>query len=142
MAQTHVDTNNKSITSITLNYQEVCEKVEQMAQAMMRQDDAAVVSHFADDAVMIAPSGRFVGKRAIYDAGADFNAHYTDIKIVVKRVMLDCNGVTGALEWTFRETRKSDGYTHVMEDAIVFELRGDKVVYWREYFDPLQEREL
>lgn len=128
--------------SVTLSYDQVRAKIEQMADAMMRQDDEAVVSHFADDAVMIAPAGRFVGKHAIYAAGAAFNANYTDIKIVVKRVILDCDGKTGALEWSFAETRKSDGYTHIMEDAIVFELRGDKVTYWREYFDPLQEREL
>ncbi|MCS6848871.1 MAG: nuclear transport factor 2 family protein [Anaerolineae bacterium] len=128
--------------SVTLSYDQVRMKIEQMADAMMRQDNEAVISHFADDAVMIAPAGRFVGKQSIYDAGAAFNANYTNIRIVVKRVILDCDGRIGALEWSFAETRKSDGYTHVMEDAIVFELRGDKVVYWREYFDPLQEREL
>jgi limonene-1,2-epoxide hydrolase len=29
-----------------------------------------------------------------------------------------------------------------MEDAVVFELRDGAIVYWREYFDPLQEHEL
>jgi hypothetical protein len=124
-----------------MTFESVHAKIEQMADAMMRQDDDAVVAHFAEDAVMIAPSGRFVGKRAIYEAGAAFNSAYTNINIVLKRVILDANGNTGAIEWSFAETRKSDGYTHVMEDAIVFELRGDKLLYWREYFDPLQERE-
>lgn len=111
--------------------------IEQMAEAMMRQDDAAVASFFADDAVMIAPAGRFIGKRAIYEAGRRFNQAYTGIVITVKEVI--CCGNRGVVEWSFAETRKADGYTHVMEDAIVFHLRDDgKVVYWREYFDPDQ----
>ena len=111
--------------------------IEQMAEAMMRQDDATVVSFFADDAVMVAPAGRFVGKQAIFDAGHHFNQDYTNIVIKVKEVI--CCDRKGVVEWSFAETRKSDGWTHVMEDAIVFHLREDgKVTYWREYFDPNQ----
>ena len=115
-------------------------KIAAMADAMMRQDDAAVVAHFADDAVMIAPSGRFVGRDAIYAAGKGFNEAYHNIVIVVKQVIA-C-GERGVVEWSFAETRRADGYTHTMEDAIVFALRGDLVTYWREYFDPLQEQEI
>jgi uncharacterized protein (TIGR02246 family) len=118
----------------------VAEMVQQMADAMMRQDDDAVVSFFADDAVMIAPSGRFVGKQAIYDAGHGFNQAYTNIIIKIKEVICcEMNGATkGVVEWSFAETRRSDGWTHVMEDAIVFEIRNGQVSYWREYFDPNQ----
>jgi uncharacterized protein (TIGR02246 family) len=120
-----------------MNPEQVRRLIEQMAGAMMRQDDDAVVSYFADDAVMIAPSGRYVGKRAIYEAGHGFNQAYTGIVIDVKEVI--CCGQKGVVEWSFAETRKSDGYTHVMEDAIVFHLSDDgKVTYWREYFDPSQ----
>jgi len=119
---------------------QVRQMVEQMADAMMRQDDDAVASFFADDAVMVAPSGRYVGRQAIYDAGHGFNQAYSNIIIEVKEVL--CCGQKGYLEWSFAETRDSDGWTHVMEDAIVFHLRegDDKVLYWREYFDPLQEK--
>jgi uncharacterized protein (TIGR02246 family) len=111
--------------------------IERMADAMMRQDDDEVTGFFADDAVMIAPSGRFVGRQAIYDAGHTFNQHYTNITIRIKEV-ISC-GNRGAIEWSFAETRKSDGFTHTMEDAIVFHLSDDgKVTYWREYFDPGQ----
>ncbi len=118
----------------------VTDMIQHMADAMMRQDDDAVVSFFADDAVMIAPSGRFVGKQAIYDAGHGFNQAYTHIVIKIKEVIsCEINGVNkGVVEWSFAETRKSDGWTHVMEDAITFEIRDGKVTYWREYFDPNQ----
>jgi ketosteroid isomerase-like protein len=48
-------------------------------------------------------------------------------------------GNKGVVEWAFTETRKSDGWTHTMDDAIVFRLRDDgAILYWREYFDPAQ----
>ncbi len=115
-------------------------KIAAMADAMMRQDAAAVVAHFADDAVMIAPAGRFVGKAAIYEASRAFNRDYTNVVITLKQVIVAGN--KGVVEWSFAETRRADGYTHLMEDAIVFELRDGLVTYWREYFDPLQERAL
>lgn len=114
--------------------------IQQAADAMMRQDDDAVVGFFAEDAVMIAPSGRFVGKRAIYEAGHSFNQAYSNIIIKIKEVIsCEVNGITkGVIEWSFAETRNSDGWSHIMEDAIVFEIREGKVTYWREYFDPNQ----
>jgi uncharacterized protein (TIGR02246 family) len=115
-------------------------KIAAMADAMMRQDAAAVVAHFADDAVMIAPAGRFEGKAAIYEASRAFNRDYTNVVITLKQVIVAGN--KGVVEWSFAETRRADGYTHLMEDAIVFELRDGLVTYWREYFDPLQERAL
>lgn len=118
----------------------VSAKVAQLAQAMMDQDDDAVIAHFADDAVMIAPSGRFAGKAAIYAAGKSFNEAYTNIVITIKQVIV--TGNKGVVEWSFAETRKADGYAHTMEDAIVFELRDADIIYWREYFDPVQEHEL
>ena len=129
-----IDTQQRSADS------SVPDMIQQMADAMMRQDDAAVVSFFADDAVMIAPSGRFVGKQSIYDAGHGFNLAYTNIIIKVKEVICfgDRDFAKGVVEWSFAETRKSDGWTHVMEDAIVFEIRNGKVTFWREYFDPNQ----
>src|SRR5689334_13152014 len=99
---------------------EVRAKVAALADAMMRQDDDAIAAHFADDAVMIAPSGRFVGRDAIYAAGKAFNQDYTSIVIAIKQVIA-C-GDRGVVEWSFAETRRADGYTHTMEDAIVFAL--------------------
>ncbi len=111
--------------------------IDAMAAAMMRQDDEAVASFFAEDAVMVVPSARLVGRAAILEAGRQFNMQFTNIAIAVTDVVY-CAG-KGVVEWRFSETRKHDGWTHVMEDAIVFHLRPDgKVSYWREYFDPNQ----
>ena len=50
-----------------------------------------------------------------------------------KRVLLE--GDQGAAEWTWSETDRADGGRHTVEDAIIFELREDKLVSRREYFD-------
>ena len=114
--------------------------VAALADALMRQDDDAIAAHFADDALMVTPGGRYKGRDAICAAGKAFNEAYTNIVIVIKQVIA-C-GDRGVVEWSFAETRRADGYTHTMEDAIVFALRGGQITYWREYFDPLQEREI
>ena len=119
-----------------MNEQAVRDMIAQLANAMMRQDDNEVVGYFTEDAVFIAPSGRFVGRQAIYEAGSSYNRDYTNIIIRVQDVIA-CDD-KGVIEWSFAETRKSDGYSHVMEDAIVFHLRDGKIAYWREYFDPGQ----
>jgi uncharacterized protein (TIGR02246 family) len=128
--------NSKAQEEMEMNEQAVRDMVARLASAMMRQDDDEVVEFFTDDAVFIAPAGRFIGRQAIYDAGSAFNRDYTNIVIRIKDVIF-C-GDKGAVEWSFAETRKSDGYTHVMEDAIVVHLRNGKIAYWREYFDPAQ----
>ncbi len=119
-----------------MDTQQVREMIEQLAQAMMRQEQEVVTQFFAEDAVFVAPAGRFVGRQAIYNTGANYNRDYTNVIIHVKDVIV-C-GDKGVVEWSFGDTRKSDGYTHVMEDAVVFHLRDGKIAYWREYFDPNQ----
>lgn len=119
-----------------MDVQQVHHIIEQMANAMMRQDENAVADFFAEDGVMISPAGCYAGGHAIREVCAAFNRDYTNIVIHIQDVIV-C-GNKGVVEWRFAETRKADGYTHVMEDAIVFHLRDDKIVYWREYFDPAQ----
>jgi limonene-1,2-epoxide hydrolase len=45
------------------------------------------------------------------------------------------DGDQGALEWTWHETHHADNQERTIDDAIIFTLRDDKIVYWREYFD-------
>jgi uncharacterized protein (TIGR02246 family) len=120
-----------------MDAKQVYKMVEEMAQVMTRQDNEAIVEFYTEDAIFISPAGRFIGRQAIHDVIALFNRDYTNIVISIKDVIVCAD--KGAIEWSFAETRKSDGYTHVMEDAVVFQLRDGKVAYWREYFDPHQK---
>lgn len=107
--------------------------VERQARAWEQADSAAIVADFAPDAVFIAPGVRWQGHDAIRSAAAAFFAFATDVEVVVTRVLVD--GDQTAVEWTWSETRRADGHRHSVDDAIIFTLHGDKIQYWREYFD-------
>ena len=84
--------------------------------------------------MLIAPGGiRLEGLAALRENNARYFAEYTDIRVELTRVILD--GDQGALQWTWSETRRADGQRRSVDDAIIFELRDGKIVYWHEYFD-------
>jgi len=107
--------------------------IERQARAWERADLSAIVADYALDGVLISPGGRWQGHESVRAAAASFFAEAMDVRVTVARVLLD--GDAGAVEWTWSETRRADGRRYSMEDAIVFVLRDDRIVYWREYFD-------
>ena len=113
---------------------EVWAFLQARARAWERGDLEAIAIGYAPDVVLIAPGGiRREGIDALRENNARYFADYTDIRVNLTRVVLD--GDEGALEWTWSETRRSDGQRRSVDDAIVFVLREGKIVYWREYFD-------
>jgi uncharacterized protein (TIGR02246 family) len=109
------------------------ELVERQARAWEKADAEAVVADFAEDAVLISPGGRSEGKAAIRDGVIASSQKIRDVQVEITRVLID--GDEGAVEWRWSETRLSDGQRYSVEDAIIFVLRDDKIIYWREYFD-------
>jgi uncharacterized protein (TIGR02246 family) len=116
-----------------MNSEQARALVERQARAWERADLAAIVADFAPDGVLISPGGRWQGYDALRQSAESFFAAATDVQVVVTRVLLD--GDQGAAEWTWSETSRADGRRHTVEDAIIFALRDDQIVYWREYFD-------
>ena len=113
---------------------------ERMAAAWMRADVAAILGLFAPDGVFISPGGRAEGHAAIAELAGAYFAAAPALTVSIGRVLAD--GTLGAVEWVWTETDGATGTQRTMEDAIVFELRDGKLIYWREYFDPAQVREL
>jgi uncharacterized protein (TIGR02246 family) len=107
--------------------------IERQALAWEHEDLQAIAADFADDAMFISPGGTWHGPVAIQGAARAFFATTTGVRVVITRIIMD--GDKGAVEWTWHETRRSDGRQFSAEDGIVFVLRGRKIVYWREYFD-------
>ena len=107
--------------------------VERQARAWEQADIERALADFAPDGIFISPGGRWQGHDSIRAAAETFFEISTEVKVEINRVLLDGN--QGAAEWTWSETRRADGTRHTAEDAINFELRGDKIIYWREYFD-------
>lgn len=114
--------------------------VQRQADAWLAGDPDAVVADFAPDGALISPGGRWQGREAIGDAVRAFLRDAAVEAIEVRTVLVD--GEAGAVEWVWTERRHADGRRVTMEDAIVFRVRDGALVYWREYFDPAQERPL
>ena len=83
--------------------------------------------------MLISPHGRWRGHDAVRRAAESVFATVSDVQVVVTRVLLEAD--QGAAEWTWSETNHADDRRHTVEDAIIFELRDDKLVSWREYPD-------
>jgi uncharacterized protein (TIGR02246 family) len=116
-----------------MNSTEARALVERQARAWVRGDLAAIVADFAPDGMLISPGGSWQGHDALRQAAESFFAAAIDVQVVVTRVLLD--GDVGAAEWTWSETSRTDGRRYTIKDAIIFELRDDQIVSWREYFD-------
>ena len=115
---------------------EVEELVARQAHAWAAEDIELALGDFAPDAVFQVPGRRFVGRDQIRQGANGFFARATDIKVTILRIVYD--GVNGAVEWRWEEIRRASGMRHQTEDAIVFEIRAGKIVYWRAYFDTAQ----
>jgi uncharacterized protein (TIGR02246 family) len=107
--------------------------VERQAQAWEQGDLHAISADFAPDGVFISPGGRWQGPAGVREAAASFFALFRDVQVEITRVLLDDD--QGAVEWTWHETRRADGRRTATEDGIIFVVRDDKIIYWREYFD-------
>jgi uncharacterized protein (TIGR02246 family) len=114
--------------------------VERMAMAWMQRDITTIVALFTDDGEFITPGGAARGRAAITAVATKFFAQPVKVTVTITRLLVD--GAQGAVEWIWRETSSTSGEDRIMEDAIIFALRDDKLAYWREYFDPAQTRKL
>lgn len=107
--------------------------IERQVKAWETANPEAIISDFSEDALFIAPGSTWKGKQAIKEAAESYFAQFTETKIIIKRLIV--RGKSGAIEWTWSEKSKETGETSQAEDAIIFELEGEKIKYWREYID-------
>jgi limonene-1,2-epoxide hydrolase len=112
---------------------EVLALIERRIRAWKTEDLEAIMADYADDVVHVSPHGRRVGVVAMREANVRYLAEYGSFDVTLKTLIVE--GDTGALEWTWSETRRSDGRRTSADDAIVFVLRDGKIAEWREYFD-------
>ncbi len=86
------------------------------------------------DGVLVSPAGKWRASE-LKEEMAKFHRDYTDLRVTVKNIFATADGSRLALEWDWTVTRRSDGARGTTPDAIIAELKGDKILSWREYFD-------
>ncbi|WP_253274332.1 nuclear transport factor 2 family protein [Myxosarcina sp. GI1] len=116
-----------------LSREEVIEIVERQARAWENRDAEAIANDFAEDAVFVVPGMKFEGRTKIKAAAEDYFKQFTDTKVEIKNTIIE--GDRGAVEWNWRDRSKHAQKLSYAEDAIIFELEEDKIIYWREYIE-------
>jgi uncharacterized protein (TIGR02246 family) len=124
---------HSSQTNTRLVDPEIRQLLERQAQAWESADSKQIIADFADDCLFAVPGFRFRGKQEVKDAADSYFAEFTDTKVTIKRII--AKGNEGAIEWIWSEKNKETGEKSQAEDAIIFELEGGKIKYWREYID-------
>ena len=108
--------------------------VKKQALAWEQKDVFSIVDDFAPNATFIAGGFTFQGKKAIQKAAEDYFQQFTDIKVTIKRIIID--DYQGAVEWDWSDSNRKTGQISEAEDAIIFELQDDgQISYWREYIE-------
>ena len=113
--------------------EQIAQMVERQAKAWEEQDVMAIANDFAEDAIFIAAGFRFEGKQRIQQAARDYFNQFHDTSVEIKRIIIDDD--EGAVEWDWRDRNRKSGQEGFAEDAIIFKLKNEKIVYWREYIE-------
>ena len=107
--------------------------VERQANAWETANSEQIIADFAEDSLFVLPGSTFRGKQKIKEAAESYFQQSTETKITIKRLIV--NGNQCAIEWDWIEKDQETGKESKAEDAIIFELEGEKIKYWREYID-------
>ena len=113
--------------------QRIKQIVERQAKAWQTADSDKIIADFAEESFFIVPGFTYRGKQQINESAETYFAKFTDRKITIKRIIV--KGNEGAVEWSWSEKNRKTGEESQAEDALVFELEGGKIKYWREYID-------
>ena len=120
--------------SLLMNTKEqITEMVYRQAKAWEEQNAQAIANDFAENAIFIAAGSMFEGKQHIRKAAQDYFNQFANTQVEIKRIIVD--GEQGAVEWYWRDQERKTGQSGYAEDAIIFQLRDGKIVYWREYIE-------
>ncbi|HEY9609540.1 MAG TPA: SgcJ/EcaC family oxidoreductase [Allocoleopsis sp.] len=112
---------------------EIQQLVARQAKAWETADSNKVIADFADNCLFVVPGSKFKSKQEIKEAADSYFGNFTDIQVTIKRIIW--KGSEGAIEWAWSEKDRETGKESQAEDAIIFELEGSQIKYWREYID-------
>lgn len=107
--------------------------IQQAAQAWMLGDADAFASLFVTDGEFIVPGNRWVGQAEIRQAAADFASTHSEVKISIRRMIIEGN--QAVVEWYWQDKENATNRRTQADDAIVVDFKADRISRWREYID-------
>jgi uncharacterized protein (TIGR02246 family) len=107
--------------------------IQQAADAWINGDADAFSALFLPEGEFMVPGNCWVGPEAIRQVAADFAAAYSDVKIEIRRILLDNH--QAAVEWHWQENEKATGKHGSADDTIVIDFQDGRIRRWREYID-------
>lgn len=120
------------------NSSEVSSLIQRQAQAWQEGKVEQIMADFAEDAVFIVPGSIFKG-REIASAAAKYFEQYQNTQIKIHRIIYDYPH--GAVQWSWQDVERQTGKKTSAEDVIIFALKEQKIVYWREYIEPQNDNQ-
>jgi ketosteroid isomerase-like protein len=108
--------------------------VDRQVQAWEKQDFGIAAGDWLPTAELISPGGR-AAVSGLPGAISGYFKQFRDLHVTVKNVFASADGTKLAIEWDWDVTRIRDGARQTTHDAIIVDLRGEKIASWREYFD-------
>jgi uncharacterized protein (TIGR02246 family) len=113
--------------------EEIRSRIQQAADAWMAGDADAFAEMFVPEGEFIVPGNCWLGQAAIRQVAADFASAYSEVKIDIRRIVVDGN--SAVVEWHWQETETATGKRGAADDAIAIDFQNGRISRWREYID-------
>lgn len=107
----------------------------QIALWTSNRDEVGALDDWAVDGFLTAPRGVIVPRDGLLDVIDGWHRSFTGLRIELTSWFTSADRCRLALEWSWHVTRRSDGMSSTTLDAIVVDLRDDRITRWSEYFD-------
>ncbi len=99
------------------------------------RDDVGAAADWLPDGILTAPRGVRLTAPEIAGVIDQWHQLFQDLHVDIAALFASDDGAWMAIEWSWHVTRTSDGVRSITPDSIIVELRDNKIVQWREYFD-------
>jgi uncharacterized protein (TIGR02246 family) len=107
--------------------------IARAANAWIEGNAYQFASLFLPEGEFIVPGDRWVGRERIHQAVLDYASAYSEVKIDIRRIVIDGNYVF--VEWHWEDKENATGKVSKADDAIAVDFQDGLISRWREYID-------
>jgi uncharacterized protein (TIGR02246 family) len=107
--------------------------IAQASNAWIEGNAYQFASLFLPEGEFIVPGDRWMGRERIHQAVLDYTSAYSEVKIEIRRLVVDGN--YAFVEWHWEDKEKATGKVSKADDAIAIDFQDGLISRWREYID-------